>query len=72
MSSNVFCAIPVNTAATLPGGEFESLVVLRRMKMPDPSLEPQPQPTSLEERKSPLPATMVNQGTDAVQLSGVS
>ena len=39
--------------------------------MPDPSLEPQPQPTSLEERKSPLPATMVNQGTDAVRLSGV-
>ena len=44
------------------------------MKMPDPSMDaPQPQPTSLEERKSPLPtATMVNQGSEAVRLSGVS
>lgn len=43
--------------------------------MPDTSSEPggQAQPTSLEERKSPLPVTgMVNQGSDAVRLSGVS
>merc|ERR1719348_650246 len=45
------------------------------MKMPDNTTDaPQPHPTSLEERKSPLPnpATMVNTGTDAVRLSGVS
>ena len=42
------------------------------MKMPDTSTDaPKPQPTSLEERKSPL-TTMVNTGTDAVRLSGVS
>jgi len=43
--------------------------------MPDNTTDaPQPHPTSLEERKSPLPnpATMVNTGTDAVRLSGVS
>jgi len=40
--------------------------------MPDTSTDaPKPQPTSLEERKSPL-TTMVNTGTDAVRLSGVS
>merc|ERR1719479_774125 len=45
------------------------------MKMPDNTTDaPQPHPTSLEERKSPLPnpATMVNTGTDAVRVPGLA
>lgn len=37
-----------------------------------PVLSRQPQPTALEERKSPLTSTMTMQGPDAVRLSGVS
>eukprot|EP00092_Neocalanus_flemingeri_P043688 GFUD01048216.1.p2 GENE.GFUD01048216.1~~GFUD01048216.1.p2 ORF type:complete len:145 (-),score=22.93 GFUD01048216.1:2051-2485(-) len=37
-----------------------------------PVLLRQPQPTALEERKSPLTSTMTMQGADAVRLSGVS
>ena len=41
----------------------------------DLSVSRQPQPTSLEERKSPVPApasTLTMQGSDAVRLTGVS
>jgi len=67
--------LPINGEVVGPAGPAITNGISSGL-IPPPTSAPvllrQPQPTALEERKSPLTSTMTMQGADAVRLSGVS